>query len=83
MSRATRDGYLAPAIRSWAVALCRSNEAAFDDFVAKSGPVFAHILKPSHAREVPPGAFVADAPVSDPERAICEQLGLKPGSLKD
>jgi len=81
VNRATRDGYLSPAMRSWAVALCRSNEAAFDDFVAKSGPVFAHILKPSVTRAVPPGTLDAEVSASDLERAICEQLGLKPGSL--
>lgn len=83
VSRATRDGYLTPAMRSWAVALCRSNEAAFDDFVAKSGPVFAKLMKPTVAREVPLSTFGPEAFGSDLERAICEQLGLKPGALRD
>ncbi|MBK6467039.1 MAG: hypothetical protein IPF96_09405 [Rhodobacter sp.] len=68
-------------MKPWAKALCRSDEAAFDDYLAKSGPVFAHLMKPSHATGTPPRASASEASASDLERAVCEQLGLKPGSL--
>ena len=79
--RAFTDGLLVTALMPWAKALCRSDEAAFDDYLAKSGPVFAHLLKPSHANAMPPRASGSEANASDLQRAICEQLGLKPGSL--
>lgn len=82
VNRAFRDGYLTSAMKPWALSLCRSNEAAFDDYLAKSGPVFGHLLKPSHASGKPPDVALSAAP-DELERAICEQLGLKPGSLRD
>ncbi|MFZ1337867.1 MAG: phage protease [Paracoccaceae bacterium] len=83
-SRAFKEGFLAVAMKPWALAPCRSDEAAFDDDLAKSGPgsetVFAHLMKPSHTTATPRAA-ASEAAASDLERAICEQLGLKPGSL--
>ena len=81
VNRAFKDGFLVAAMKPWALSLCRSDETAFDDYLAKSGPVFAHLLKPSHANATPPRATASDAAATDLERAICEQLGLKPGSL--
>ena len=81
VDRAFKDGFLVTAMKPWALALCRSNEVAFDDYIAKSGPIFAHLLKPSQTTGTPPRAAASDAAASDLERAICEQLGLKPGTL--
>ena len=80
VNRAFKEGFLVTAMKPWALALCRSDEAAFDDYLAKSGPVFAHLMKPSHTTATPRAA-ASEAAASDLERAICEQLGLKPGSL--
>jgi phage I-like protein len=78
---AARDHYITNGMKDWALALCRSDEAAFDDFCARSGPTFAYLFKPAGGRRE------AVAPerrnLSDLETAICEQLGLKPGSLAD
>lgn len=76
---AMQRGYISPAMKDWAVALCRSDEAAFDTFLEKSGPIFATIGRPSHARNL----YQADAKpgVSAEELAVCTQLGLDPGRL--
>jgi phage I-like protein len=77
---ALRSGYLSPGMKDWATALCMSNEASFDSFLAKSVPQFAHILKPTHTSAAPPGSrqSTETAELAD---AICSQLGLKAGSL--
>ncbi len=78
---AFRQGYIHGGMRDWALALCKSNEAAFDGFLAKAGPTFAGLTK-NH------GATMAGAPPSIPAAnrsetadAICAQLGLPMGSL--
>ncbi len=43
---AMRDGVIVPAMKEWATALCMSDEAAFDGFVAKVGTPFASFFKP-------------------------------------
>lgn len=79
---ATRKGYLSPAMQDWAIALCRSDEASFDAFVAKATPAFAHLTAESHLRGQPPGrgrTVTASAEVE----AICAQLGIEPAKLAD
>lgn len=78
---AVRQGYISPAMRPWALELCRSNETAFDSFLVTSGPIFGHLLKPSGmAGPLPASNSVHE---SDTAAAICAQLGLKPGALRD
>lgn len=81
VERAFREGFLTTAMKPWALALCQSNEGAFDEFLTKTGPVFAQLLKPSIASNHPPSRDTEAVHVPELERAICEQLGLKPGSL--
>ncbi|WP_112310192.1 phage protease [Pseudogemmobacter bohemicus] len=83
VDQAMRDGYLTAGMKPWALALCHSDEAAFDTFIQSAGPVFSHLQRPSHTSALPPSQIrpvAADSPVA---LAICEQLGLKPGSLAD
>lgn len=75
-------GYLSPAMRDWATALCRSDEASFDTFMASSVPAFAHLFAPpmDHMKKPPPAT--AHRREGSPEaEALCAQLGLPPGSL--
>lgn len=76
---AMRRGYLSPAMRHWALALCRSDEAAFDSFMASTVPAFAHLF----TEILPNGSPRSEARVSvSPEaEAICAQLGLAPDAL--
>lgn len=77
---AFRQGYIHGGMREWALALCRSDEAAFDNFLQKSGPTFAGLTK-NH------GAMMGEPPQaraghrSATADAICAQLGLPMGSL--
>jgi phage I-like protein len=78
---ALRKGVISPAMKEWATALCRSDEASSDSFVASAVPVFGELSKPVLQRAyASAGAPVTGSPVAE---ALCAQLGLKPGTLKD
>jgi phage I-like protein len=80
VAEAVRLGHIPPAMKDWATALCRSNEASFDTFIASTGPAFSTLLRSSHATGLPPQSPQHRAG-SDLANAICSQLGLKPGTL--
>jgi phage I-like protein len=82
VEKALQDCYITPGLKDWALALCRSDEAAFDAFLEKSGVSFAYLFKETHARNVAPSTT---QPIGQTETAaaICAQLGLKPGTLND
>ncbi|OZA10153.1 MAG: hypothetical protein B7Y02_11260 [Rhodobacterales bacterium 17-64-5] len=78
---AFRQGYIHGGMRDWALALCRSDEAAFDGFLAKAGPTFGGLTR-NHGAALsgtPPSARAATR--SEAADAICTQLGLPMGSL--
>jgi phage I-like protein len=82
VDQALRLGHLPSSMKDWALALCRSDEASFDRFLASTGPAFSALLESTHtairpgpARQAHAGSELADA--------ICSQLGLKPGSLAE
>ena len=77
---AFNQGYFNGGMRGWALALCRSDEAAFDTFIARSLPPLAHLLKPSAHNNAIPARGAAPAG-SDAAAAVCAQLGLKPDAL--
>ena len=81
VQQAMNSGYLTPAMRDWAVALCTQDEARFDSFIATSTPAYAHLRRPSRLHDVGHEAQ-GRRPASADERAICEQLGLTPTDLK-
>ncbi len=77
---ALKRGFITPAMRSWATALCAQDPASFEGFLASSVPAYAHLT-----RELLPTAFAAQtaAQGSAEAEAICRQLGLPAGTLKD
>lgn len=79
---AVQSGYITNGMRGWALDLCRSDEATFDDFLTRAGPTFAHLSRPT-ASAAPVRGEVAlqRQSESDLEAAVCAQLGLKPGAL--
>jgi phage I-like protein len=82
VSEAMSNGYLSPAMRGWALALCKQSPASFDGFIASAIPQFEHFFQPSQLGSRPPQqSRVADN--SSEALAICAQLGLKPEDLKD
>lgn len=80
---AVQAGYITRGMQDWALALCRSDEASFDEFLTGVGPTFAHFSqRPSVSGRTAPDRFGhAAQSESETEAAICSQLGLKPGSL--
>jgi phage I-like protein len=81
---AIRDGHITPAMRGWATALCAADEASFDGFLAHSARPYAHLLAASHTRGRPPGEGGGEAaPEGSLAAAVCRQLGLAPGALRD
>lgn len=79
---ALRRGHISPAMKGWATALCRSDEAAFDSFLSSVPPAFAHLSQPTHTSGAPP-ASVVRAVQSEAAAAICAQLGLPAGALDE
>lgn len=81
VAEAMRKGYLSGAMKDWALALCMSDEASFDAFLAGSGPAFAH-LSERIIQGAPPAA---DRPAAGSAAAvsICAQLGLAPDRLTE
>ena len=79
---ALQSGHISPAMKDWATALCRFNEASFDSFVASSIPQFAHLFTQTHTAKAVPGNH-RGSEGSELANAICSQLGLKPGTLTE
>lgn len=81
VNAAFRQGYINGGMREWALSLCRSDEAAFDTFLEKSGRAFGSLLKnhgDSMGANPPAGRATVRSEVAD---SISAQLGLPPGSL--
>jgi phage I-like protein len=80
VSAAMRAGKLSPAMRDWALALCRTDEAGFDSFVAAAPATYAHLSGAMVPAGPPPGTGRASAAGPEAE-AVARQLGLKPEQL--
>lgn len=78
VDEAMHKGYITPAMRDWAVALCAQNPESFDAFVASATPAYAHLF--ARRDWTPPEKRSGAA--SAEERAICDQLGLEPSALR-
>lgn len=79
VSSAVNAGYITRGMQDWAMALCRSDESSFDQFLTNVGPVFAHLGQP--ARMSGPASGRTSPVVKaegEAEAAICAQLGLRP-----
>lgn len=77
---ALRRGFITPAMRTWATALCAQDPDSFEQFLASSVPAYAHLT-----RELLPTAFASQSTAqgSAGAEAICRQLGLPADTLKD
>ena len=75
-------GYITPAMRDCATALCIQDEAGFDSFVSRSVPQFGHLLKLSRMTGPPPSSLSNTAKAeSELASAVCAQLGLPADAL--
>lgn len=75
-------GYLTPAMRDWAVSLCRQDPDSFEAFLSSSLPAYAHLTRRDGKR---PGTRAGAAPAAhDAEAlAIARNLGLDPSRLSE
>lgn len=71
LAKAMGEDYCHPGMRDWAVALRRSDEPAFGAYMAKAGPVFACLFKPTHTAKPYPRTFAAAPEQSPVAAAIC------------
>lgn len=75
---ALNEGYITPAMRPWATALCRENPEAFEGFLSSSCPAWAHLFRPTLNRQLPQAA---PRKRTDAGAKIAAQLGLPPEAL--
>lgn len=69
-------GYLTPAMRDWAIGLCRSDAESFRQLMAKATPAYAGLFQRSHASALPPDS--RRQPVDDDASRIAGIIGVKP-----
>ena len=77
VATAMDQGYLTPAMRPWAVALCRQDPAAFEGFLTSAAPAYAHLARKVRYAPPPGSPEARHAAAGDAEAAICRQLGLE------
>lgn len=75
VNNALEKGFITPAMKEWAISLCRTNADAFDNFIQKSTPAYAHLSEVVTPRGRPPASR---AEVGDAELEVCQQLGIDP-----
>jgi phage I-like protein len=77
VSEAICSGLIPPSLKEWGLSLCASNPVAFETFVKKMPPAFAHLSRP-----IVPGRYSENgsngATLSDEQLAVCKTLGHKP-----
>lgn len=82
---AMAEGHITPAMRPWALELCRSDPESFEGFLSASPAPWKHLFEPMRfpdgTRAAPPrrGSFAED----EARKAVCAQLGLTPEDLDD
>lgn len=77
VEKAIDGGYMTPAMREWALDLCRSDPESFDTFMAKAIPVWAHLLRPKGPWPKPKSRWEQDDAAT-----IAAQLGVSVDALK-
>jgi hypothetical protein len=70
-------------LKDWALALARSDEAAFDTFVQKTGTPFAYLKQEYGYMNGPPPRVGKSIGGSELATSVCAQLGLSPDALND
>lgn len=80
---ALQRGFITPALKGWATALCRTDPDGFDDFLAKATPAYAGLSQSVFAGKgaAPPAAARGIGADSPEAMAICRQLGIAPDAL--
>lgn len=81
VSDALKAGFITPAMKGWATALCAQDPTSFDSFIDSAAPAYGPLFKPSvFAGRRPPSSDVTRIE-GETQAAICAQLGLPAGTL--
>ena len=76
------EAKIPPFMRDWAISLCTTNLAAYEEFVAGVGPSFTYLNQRTHATAKPPYMTSANKNqqpgngLSQEEMAVCSNMGL-------
>lgn len=76
------NGCLLPFQREWAVALCRADKAALDQFVEEVGPKTHQIFEALTTRQITGAPPSGDPGIDDGRRAVAEAMGLDPATMR-
>jgi phage I-like protein len=76
VSQAIAQGKLPPSLRDWGLALCRSNRAAFDQFIGGMPAAFAPLGTALLPKRAPAGE--GRNGLTESQLAICSALGVSP-----
>lgn len=77
VEKAVDGGYITPAMRDWAVALCKASPDSFDGFLTSATPAYAHLFTTIAANRQVPNSV---QPEADPN-SVAAILGLDPKRL--
>ena len=81
VEKAMKDGYITRAMKDWALELCSTNEAAFDNFLGSSAPLYAHLFADLGMGGPPPARPAAT--VTETAESVAQQLGIDPARLAE
>lgn len=73
VEKACGEGYITPAMRPWALALCQQDPTSFDTFLASSAPAWGHLFRPAINRTIEGGMVEDEASTAG---QIAAQLGI-------
>ena len=77
---AVEGGHITPAMRTWALALCRQNPDSFESFIGASPAPWSHLTRSQRDDwTIPPGGGIAGH--GGDASAIASQLDIEPGKL--
>jgi len=79
VDREIGNGRLIPAMRDWALDLCKANKPAFDGFVERTSGGFQHLMTRHSPAGKPPGSSAAATGI---EAEIAHNLGHTPEEMK-
>lgn len=87
VGEAISSGIFPPSLRGWALALARTNEGSFDEFIDKVGRPFAHLFEHQITPEMEERALArrqgGGGHRPDDADNVARQLGIDPKKLRD
>ncbi len=81
VSKAIDGGYITPAMKNWATALCRKDPDSFNEFTQNAPPAFAYLFEPVIGNTSV--SALKSRSYDETELAICAQLDIEPGTLHE